>query len=223
MSHLIKVNSQEADRVGDISQALNDISDVSASSPADQERLTWSGSAFAPTSSLVPLVALGTGTVATLSESSSQHSFPNPNLSGTDPNRWFWEYGSILQGGTQRMDTTTASGVSFRYNSYSGGSTRWVVGFNFANAGVYSLRATLHLGGLSSSTGYIDASWTDINYNHLGPITRFAKSDQKRNTMRGIYDASAGATAGVYVHAESGAYYNRASYDNIFIEVERIQ
>jgi len=224
MSHnSTKVDAQEANRQGELSSELNDLSDVSASSPADQAKLTWSGSAWQNDSSgIIPLAAVGSGTIVALSESSTAQSYPNPNLSGTDPNRMFWEYASLLQGGTGRMRTVTSGGVSFRYNSYGGGSTRWVVGFDFADAGVYSLRATLHLGGLSSTGAYIDCGWTDISYNALGPRIRFGKSDVKRNTLRGIIDASAGATAGLYVYDESGARYSRASYDNILIEVERI-
>ena len=222
MSHLLKVNAQEPDRQGDInSAAINDLSDVNISSPSLDQIIAWSGSAFEEATLLTPAGYRGHAG-STTSESSTAQSYPNPNLSGTDPNRWFWEYAALRQGGSDRMTVTKTSDLGSRYNTYGGGVTRWGVGVYFKTAGVYSLRATLHLGGFSSSSAYIDIAWTDINYNKLGPITRFARSDKKRNTLRGMVDASVNDVAGLYVVAESGSYYNRASYSNIFLEVERI-
>lgn len=220
MSHLVKVNAQGADRQGDITQALNDVSDVSAASPSADDLLTWSGSAWTPSAdSISPKAGHGTAGPTT-SASSVLVATPNPYLGASDPNRLFWEYAALQQGGALRFGVSNTSDVSFRVNTY--GTTRWGVGFDISTAGVYALRGTLHIGALSASTAYIDCSWTDINYNKLGPITRFSIDDNKRNTMRGMIDASSGDVCGVYIDAVSSAYYNQANYVNIFIEIERV-
>ena len=47
MSHNAnKVNDQEPDRAGAITQALGDLSDLSAASPANDQGVAWSGSAW---------------------------------------------------------------------------------------------------------------------------------------------------------------------------------
>lgn len=220
MSHLLKVNAQSPDRQGAITQALNDLSDVSAGSPTADDMLTWSGSAWTPSAdSISPKAGHGTGG-STSSASSVLVATPNPYLGATDPNRLFWEYAALQQGSALRLGVSSTSDVSFRVNTY--GITRWGVGFDIATAGVYSLRATLHIGSLSASTAYIDCSWTDISYNKLGPITRFSTSGNKRNTLRGLINASANDVAGLYIDAVSSAYYNQANYTNIFIEIERV-
>lgn len=218
MSHLVKVNAQGADRQGDITQALNDVSDVSAASPSADDLLTWSGSAWTPSAdSISPKAAHGTAG-STTSASSALITTPNPFPGATD--LLFWEYAALQQGSALRLGVSNTSDVSFRVNAY--GITRWGVGFDISTAGVYALRGTLHIGSLSASTAYIDCSWTDINYNKLGPITRFSIDDNKRNTMRGMIDASSGDVCGVYIDAVSSAYYNQANYVNIFIEIERV-
>ena len=221
MSHLVKkVNAQGADRQGDITQALNDLSDVSAAAPSADDLLTWSGSAWTPSADLISPKA-GHGTAGSTSTTSSVLvATPNPYLGASDPNRLFWEYAALQQGSSLRLGVSNTSNVSFRVNTY--GITRWGVGFDIATAGVYALRATLHIGVLSASTSYIDCSWTDISYNKLGPITRFSTDGNKRNTMRGMIDASSGDVCGVYIDAVSSAYYNQANYVNIFIEIERV-
>ncbi len=220
MSHLVKVNTQEANRQGEIGQALDDLSDVSASSPTTDHMLTWSGSAWSSSAdSITPQSARGTSGSSS-SSSSVLVATPNPYLAVSDPNRLFFEYAGLQQGSALRLGVNTTSDASFRVNTY--GTTRWGVGFNIATSGVYALRATLHVGLLSASTAYIDCSWTDISYNKLGPITRFSTNTNKRNTMRGVIDATAGDVAGVYIDAVSGAYYLQATYLNIFIEMERI-
>lgn len=220
MSHLVKVNAQGASRDGGISQALNDLSDISAASPSADEMLIWGGSAWASSAdSISPKSAHGTSGSATTA-SSVLIATPNPYLGASDPNRFFWEYAALQQGGTLRLSVSNTADVSFRWNTY--GTTRWAVGFNISTAGVYSLRATLHIGALSATTAYVDCSWTDLSYNKLGPITRFSTSSNKRNTMRGLIDASSGDVCGVYIDSVSSAYYNQANYGNIFIEIERV-
>jgi hypothetical protein len=224
MSHnTTQINSQSPDATGEITLPLNALSGVSASAPSANDLIVYGGATWGASADLIaPQSARGNGGNTT-SESSTLHVFPNAYLSGTDPNRMFWEYAPTVVNYTPYLSTSTTSDTSFRSNNYGGaGQTLWTCGFNFATAGVYALRAALHIGGLSSAGAYIDGVWTDINYNKLGPITRFAKSEEKRNTMRGIIDASAGDVAGLYVTAYSGARYNRASLDTIFIEIERI-
>ena len=222
MSHLFSVNAQKPNRQGSTTSALNDISDVNISSPSADQVIAWSGSAYSEAALLTPSSYRGHNG-STTSESSTSQTYPNPNLAGSDPNRLFWEYAALLQGGSNRLAVSRTSDVTSRYNTYGGGVTRWGVGVTFSTQGVYALRATLHLGGVSASSAYIDVAWTDINYNKLGPICRFARSDKKRNTLRGMIDASVNDVAGLYVVAESGSYYNRASYQNVFLEVERIR
>ena len=220
MSHLLKVNAQSPDRQGAITHARNDLSDVSAGSPSADNMLTWSGSAWASSADSISPKA-GHGTAGSGSSASAVLvATPNPYLGATDPNRLFWEYAALQQGSALRLTVSSTSDVSFRANAY--GTTRWGVGFDIATAGVYSLRATLHIGSISASTGYIDCSWTDISYNKLGPIARFSTSGNKRNTLRGLINASVNDVAGLYIDAVSSAYYNQASYTNIFIEIERI-
>lgn len=219
MSHLLKVNAQSPDRQGDITQALNDVSDVSAASPSADDLLTWSGSAWTPSAdSISPKAAHGTAGSTT---TASSVLVSTPNTGGSYSNRLFWEWAALQQGAALRLAVSSTSDVSFRVNNY-GTTTRWAVGFDISTAGVYALRGTLHIGALSASTAYIDCSWTDINHNKLGPITRFSIDDNKRNTMRGMIDASSGDVCGVYIDAVSSAYYNQANYVNIFIEIERV-
>ena len=223
MSHnSMRLNDQTPNATGTITQALNDLSDVNAGSPSVDNMLTWSGSAWSRAAdSIAPQSARGHGG-NTISESSTIHSFPNPYINNTDPNVMFWEYATTLINYNPYLSTSTTADTSFRSNAYGGGKTLWTCGFNFATAGVYALRATLHIGGLSSAGSYIDCVWTDLNQSKLGPITRFSKVGDKRNTLRGIIDASAGDAAALYVTAHSNARYNRASYNTIFIEIERI-
>jgi len=225
MSHnLALINSVAPNREGEIAAlSINDLTDVSAGSPSANNMLTWSGSAWSLSSdSISPQSARGYGGNTT-SESGTLHTFPNPNLSNTDINRMFWEYAATQINYNSWMSSSTTNDLSFRTNGYAGGKTQWTCGFTFANSGVYAMRATLHIGGLSSSTAYIDCVWADSSYQFLGPVTRFSKSSNKRNTLRGVINANSGDVAGLYVPDYSGARYNRASYYNIFIEVERIQ
>ena len=222
MSHLVKkLNALSADRQGGISQALHDLSDVSAGSPSTNSMLTWSGSAWTTSADTISPQS-GYGTAGPSSSASSVTiATPNPYIGATDPNRFFWDYAALQISSTLRLGIVYTGDVSFRVNTYAGG-TRWGLGFDIVTAGVYSLRATLHIGALSASSAFIDCSWTNLSYNKLGPITRFSTSSSKRNTMRGMIDASAGDVCGVYIDNVSSAYYNQASYINIFIEIERI-
>lgn len=221
MSHnTIQINTQTPDGAGEITLPLDALSDVSAPTPNANELLVYGGATWGASADLItPASARGTAGSSSTS-SSVLITTPNPYLGGADPNRMYWEYAALQQGSALRMGESSSSDVSFRVNAY--GITRWTVGFDFSTAGVYALRATLHIGALSASTAYIDCSWTDINYNKLGPIARFSTSTNKRNTLHGIIDATAGDVAGVYIDSVSNAYYNQASYTNIFIEVERI-
>jgi len=224
MSHLIiEVNNQDPNAQGEINTlTLEGLSDVNAGSTSTDEMITWSGSAWSPSAdSINPPSALGNGGNVT-SESGTLHTFPNPNLGSSDVNRMFWEFAARRISNNPYFSLQTTGDLSYRYNAYAGGGTRWVCGFTFATAGVYAMRAALHVGGLSATTAYVDCVWADASYQFLGPITRFSKVGNKRNTMRGIIDASSGDVAGLYVTDYSGARYNRASYSTIFIEVERI-
>lgn len=219
MSHnTTQINTQTPDGAGEITLPLDALSDVSASAPNANDLLVYGGATWGASADLIaPASARGT---AGPSSSSSSVLITTPNPGGAYSNRMYWEYAALQQGAGIRLGVSNTSDVSFRVNTY--GPTRWAVGFDFSTAGVYALRATLHIGALSASTAYIDCSWTDINYNKLGPIARFSTSTNKRNTLHGIIDATAGDVAGVYIDAVSNAYYNQASYTNIFIEVERI-
>lgn len=219
MSHnTTQINTQTPDGAGEITLPLDALSDVSAPTPNANEMLVYGGATWGASADLItPASARGTAGSTT---SASPVLVSTPNAGGSYSNRLFWEYAALQQGSALRMGESSSSDVSFRVNTY--GTTRWAVGFDFSTAGVYALRATLHIGALSASTAYIDCSWTDTNYNKLGPIARFSTSTNKRNTLHGIIDATAGDVAGVYIDSVSNAYYNQASYTNIFIEVERI-
>ena len=221
MSHNVTtINAQAPARVGAVTQTLNNLSDVSAS-PSSNQMLTWGGSSWGATSdALTPSAARQTAG-GTSSASTVLVATPNPYLTASDANRFFWEYAAKEISTTVMIEESTSSDFSTRVNTY-GALTKWLIGFDVDTTGVYALRATLHVGTLSASSSYIDCSWTDLSYNKLGPITRFSTSANKRNTMRGIIDASAGDVAGVYIDAVSSAYYLQASYINIFMEVERV-
>lgn len=221
MSHNVStLNTQEPNRVSIITQSINDLSDTSLS-PSSNHILAWGGSSWGSSpDTLTPNSARQTAGNST-SASSTLIATPNPYIPANDPNRFFWDYAAKQISTTVMLEESTSSDLSPRVNAY-GAFTKWCVGFDVDVAGVYALRATLHIGSLSASTSYIDCSWTDLSYNKLGPITRFSTSTNKRNTMRGIIDASVGDVAGIYIDAVSGAYFLQNSYVNIFIEAERI-
>lgn len=221
MSHNINsVNAQAPSRTSEISTSLNNLSDVSITSASSDQLLTWSGSGWANTTEFDAKSARQSNTAAIKPTSSVSIATPNPYIGATDPNRLFWEYAADKISTQSLLVSTLSSDTTLRVNTY--GTTAWCVGFDIATTGVYSLRATLHIGVLSASSAYVDCSWTDLSYNKLGPITRFSTAGNQRNTMRGIFDATSGDSVGVYIDAVSGAYYLQSNYINIFVDVERV-
>lgn len=220
MSHnKIKIGSAEPSVSGAIDVTLNDLSNVSASSPANDQYLVYSGSSF-DLKYAVDRDSLNANDGINTSESTVGISIPNPYVSGV--NQYFWEYAPLLQASNPRLTVNNNSDVSPLYNSYSGGATRWTCGLTFNTAGLYYFRAHLAIGGLSASGSYIDIQWTDTNYSSLGPIVRIGNRDERRNTVIGIYNASTNSSIGLYMHSQSGVYYNQTDFANILISVERL-
>ena len=114
------------------------------------------------------------------------------------------------------------AGVTWLYNVYGGGATRYVNAVEIANSGTYRVSATWCVGSLSTSGAYIDVQWQTSSGDRLGPITRLGRSNEKRNSCLGVVEVSASVVVGLYVHTISGAKYNLDNFNNILITVEKI-
>ena len=158
MSHnLTTVNNQSSDINGAVTQSLNNLNNTSASSPSTNDMVVYNGSLWTNTADALTPNSARLTAGSTSSASSVLIATPNPYIGATDPNRFFWDYAAIQISTTIMIDKFTTADVSIRTNNY-GALTKWAVGFDFNTAGVYALKALLHIGALSASTSYIDCS-----------------------------------------------------------------
>ena len=225
MSHNIAhFNTLAPSREGAVDPALSDLSDVSGS-PTDGQLLAYSGAGWAPTSSspgdAVGAVARAHGGGAT-SASSVTIISPNPYIGATDPNRFYWEWAAASQSGTVRITKSATADISWIGNTYGAG-TEWLVGVEFNTAGVYRLNANFHVGELSAAGAYLDVQWTDrAAYVALGPRCRVGRSDEKRNAVIGVINASVGDIAGLYIHTVSAARFTQQTYAEYQLFIEKL-
>ena len=226
MSHNTpKIGTATPDRAGDLNFVLNDLGNVSGT-PADGQFLAYTGAGWSPTSDspsdAVGVVARAHGGATTTSSSVAIVS-PNPYIGSADPNRFFWDWAPASQGGAGRIAKSSTADITWVVNDYGGG-TQWLVGVEFNTAGLYRLNANFHVGELSPAAAYLDVQWTDrsASYTPLGPIVRVGRSDEKRNSARGVIDASVGDIAGLYIRAVSAARYTQANYSEYQLFIEKL-
>jgi hypothetical protein len=135
---------------------------------------------------------------------------------------YFLEVGPLFIATTARLGFSSDSGLTWLYNTYTGGATTYVNGLQISNSGLYRLSADWCVGSLSTSGAYVDVQWQTSTGEQLGPIVRIGRSDEKRNTCVGYVNVTTSAIVGLYVHAISNAKYNLDNFNDILIYAEKV-
>lgn len=135
---------------------------------------------------------------------------------------YFLEIGPLAINNVARLTSAASAGLTWLYNVYGGGATRYVNALQITTVGTYRLRAVWCVGSLSVSGAYVDVQWQTSSGVKLGPITRLGRSDEKRNSCEGVVEITTSDVVGLYVHSLNGAKYNLDNFDNILISVEKI-
>jgi len=216
MSHLaVSVNDQAPNLQGQLSQleALDVIGEANGGEVIRVDSLNEMSAIKAPHRSRA-YVAGGNPSGA-----SSVNLFV-PITSSTYP--YFLEIGPLFISGIARLSSSSDSGLTWLYNSYGGGNTRYANGLQITGSGLYRLSADWCVGSLSASGAYVDVQWQTSTGEQLGPIVRIGRSDEKRNSCVGYVNVTTSAVVGLYVHAISNAKYNLDNFNDILIYAEKV-
>lgn len=216
MSHLaVSVNDQAPNLQGQLSQleALDVIGEANGGEVIRVDSLNEMSAIKAPHRSRA-YVAGGNPYLA------SSVNLSVPVTGSTYP--YFLEIGPLLISSSVRLSSSSDSGLTWLYNSYGGGKTRYVNGLQITGSGLYRLSADWCVGSLSASGAYVDVQWQTSTGEQLGPIVRIGRSDEKRNSCLGYVNVTTSAIVGLYVHAISGAKYNLDNFNDILIYAEKV-
>ena len=186
MSHnSIKVNAQTPDATGDISQALNDLSDVNASSPSVGDVLLYSsGSWGAGSPSVGGLINIGAG---------ESDLYANTGLSsiGAGSDLYFYDSGSSLSSITgSTINYVTGTSWISSIELPAGDYIMWVrYGAEFSATGY--LGFAIYNSGNTQLTNYAMIGADTTTY-HLPPSVLQARLELTATTtikVRGIYSS----------------------------------
>lgn len=204
MSHnLNKVNDQEPNRAGAITQALNDLSDLSAGSPTSDQGVAWSGSAWAPYTAKpneaasafgIDTATGGFGTSVWYDQSYEDADGFYINL------RYRFGTPSYLMTLNNTSYATSLLKV-FAVNS------QWWKGFQLTSGYKYRLEADLVIPADSGAGAYAKLQWRTAAGTSLGPIGFIRRPSDNRTKLIGFIDltSSSGTTdVGLYNHGLSG-------------------
>tara|TARA_S200002703_G_scaffold23177_3_gene19972 strand:+ start:2486 stop:3166 length:681 start_codon:yes stop_codon:yes gene_type:complete len=204
MSHNVnKVNSQEPNRAGAITQSFSNLSDVSPSSPSTGQGVAWSGSAWAEYDAQPNTVASAYGIdTATGAFTSSYYDQIYEDADGFYINMR-WQFGSPQYLMTLYNNATYASNLVkvFAINS------QWWKGFGLQAGYKYQLQADVCIPENSSAGAYVELQWKTSTGTSLGPIGFARRPSENRARFNGFIDltsASGTTNVGLYNHGMSG-------------------
>lgn len=204
MSHNVnKVNSQEPNRAGAITQSFSNLSDVSPSSPSTGQGVAWSGSAWTEYDAQPNTVASAYGIdTATGAFTASYYDQVYEDADGFYINMR-WQFGSPQYLMTLYNNSTYASNLVkvFAVNS------QWWKGFGLASGYKYQLQADLCIPENSSAGAYVELQWKTSTGTSLGPIGFARRPSENRTRFNGFIDltsASGTTNVGLYNHGMSG-------------------
>jgi len=206
MSHNAnKLNSQEPDRTGAITQALSNLSDTTGS-PTDGQVLVSSGSSWEPLTAPENSVCFikhiaGKG----------EGSLPNVYDPGLE-NGWFFAArtrGSTGDFVTVTQDTTYAT-VNTRYFS---ANAQYFEHIELTAGYVYHLYMEFCIGANSDAGASIEVQWQDGAGNALGPRVFCRQKGENRTPIRGVIDlTSASGTTDVGLQRVGSGLNGNARY-----------
>lgn len=204
MSHNAnKVNNQEPDRAGAITQALGDLSDLSVASPASDQGVAWSGSAW-ENYTAKPNEAASAFGIDTATGGFGTSSFYSQTFEDADGFyiNLRYKFGSpallmILN------DTSYATNLvkEFAVNS------QWWKGFQLTAGYKYKLEAECCIPADSSAGANVELQWRTAAGTALGPRGFIRRPTDNRCKLVGFIDlsSSSGTTdVGLFNHGMSG-------------------
>lgn len=204
MSHNAnKVNDREPDRAGAITQALGDLSDLSAASPANGQGVAWSGSAWENYTAKPneAASAFGIDTATGGFGSSSYYSQIYEDADGFYINlRYRFGTPSFLM---TLNDTSYATNIVkvFAVNS------QWWKAFRLTAGYKYKLEAEVCIPADSSAGANVELQWKTAAGTALGPRGFIRRPTDNRSKLVGFIDltSSSGTTdVGLFNHGMSG-------------------
>lgn len=209
MSHNItKVNSQEPDRVGAITQALSDLSDVSTTGVANGDLVAGASSGFDVASPILNRVA----SIKGLTYSGVGYTTTQFNIAFSGSEGWYDNLRRTYSTPSTLLETSSSSQVSFITRLAGGNpSAEWIKGLLLAPGYKYQIEYDVILPSNCSTDAFVEVQWgTSGGAQFYGPRAFFARSQTKRSKARAFVDLSSAAAAlsiGMYLHSQGGTIY----------------
>ena len=204
MSHnLNKVNNQEPDRIGSITQALNNLSDLDVGSPSNSQGVAYSGSDWESYTAKpnIAASAIGIDTATGGFGSSSYYSQIYEDADGFYINtRYRFGTPSFLM---ELSDTSYGENQVKFFAS----SSQWWKGFRLQAGYKYKLEAKLCIPADSGVGANVKLQWRTSSGSSLGPIGYIQAPGLNQSQIVGFIDltSSSGTTdVGLYNHGLTG-------------------
>lgn len=201
--HVNKVNSQEPNRAGAITQSFSNLSDVSLSSPSNGQGVAWTGSAWAEYDAQPNTVASGYGLDTTTGAFTSSYYLQSYEDADGFYINLRWQFGSPQYLMTLYNDATYAAHLIKVFAANS----QWWKGFALQAGYKYQLQADVCIPDNSSVGAYASLQWRTDSGTALGPIGYARRPSENHTRFHGFIDltsASGVTNVGLYNHGMSG-------------------
>ena len=210
MSHnTTKVNSQEPDRVGAITQALSNLSDVDTTGVANADVIAGASSGFDVAAPVLNRVASIKGlTYGTIGYTTTQF-----NIAFSGSEGWYDNIRRTFSSAPGTLlETVETSQVSLITRLAGGNAAaEWVKGLELQPGYKYQIEYDLILPSNCSTDAFVEVQWgTSGGAQFYGPRTFFARQSTKRSKARAFVDLSSASQAlsiGMYLHSQGGTIY----------------
>ena len=210
MTHnVIKVNSQESDRLGAITQGVGNLSDVSTTGLDDGYLISGASSGFNVTEPMLNRVASIKGKTYTgIGYTTTQF-----NISFSGSEGWYDNIRrtySVAPG--TLLETVETSQVSLITRlAGNNPAAEWVKGLTLQPGYKYLIEYDLILPSNCSTDAFVEVQWgTAGGGAFYGPRCFFARQSIKRSKARAFVDLSSAGSAlsiGMYLHSQGGTIY----------------
>lgn len=209
MSHnTTKVNSQEPDRVGAITQALSNLSDVDTTGVANEDLIAGASSGFDVTGPVLNRVA----SIKGLTYSGVGYTTTQFNIAYSGSEGWYDNLRRTYSTPDTLLETVETSQVSLITRlAGSNPDAEWIKGLELQPGYKYQIEYDLILPGNCSTDAYVEVQWgTSGGAQFYGPRAFFARQSTKRSKARAFVDLSSASQAlsiGMYLHSQGGTIY----------------
>jgi len=202
-----QVNSQEPDRVGAITQALGDLSDVDTTGVANADLIAGASSGFDVRTPVLNRVASIRGLSTSVGYTTTQF-----NIAFSGSEGWFDNLRRTYSTPNILMETTTTSQVSFITRlAGNNPAAEWIKGLQLQPGYKYQIEYDVILPSNCSTDAFVEVQWGTANgAAFYGPRAFFARQSTKRSKARAFVDLSSAGAAlsiGMYLHSQGGTIY----------------